>query len=143
MKIIRCLSLVLILSTLWTNLALGAIVLTGTPPEKLQEGAYPITDFINPEILSKIIIIDVRTPQEFHAGHLPSAINLPMGPNLDTELKKLPQDKDIVLICAAGRRASKAFRSFKSANPELAKNLYFLDASLAYQPTGKVTIRPN
>ena len=75
------------------------------------------TPRINQEALLKrieqkdasMIILDVRTPEEFAAGHVPGAINIPYT-HLPARVSELPDagDKDIVLYCATGVRAERA-----------------------------------
>ncbi|WP_368501623.1 rhodanese-like domain-containing protein [Shewanella sp. 1_MG-2023] len=52
------------------------------------------------------ILLDVRTEQEFAAGHLEGAINIPFEVVLNklTE-QKLSKDTSIVLYCRSGRRS--------------------------------------
>jgi len=52
------------------------------------------------------LILDVRTEDEFSAGHIPGAINIPHSELADriTELDGY-QDKEIILHCHSGRRA--------------------------------------
>ena len=55
------------------------------------------------------IILDVRRPDEFAAGHIPNAINVP-NENIGTaEIPELP-DKDqlIMVYCRSGRRSKEA-----------------------------------
>jgi rhodanese-related sulfurtransferase len=48
--------------------------------------------------------IDVRSPSEFSAGHIPGAINIPMD-QIESRLDDLSRAKPIVLICQMGKRA--------------------------------------
>ena len=52
------------------------------------------------------VLLDVRTPEEFAAGHLPGAKNIPYDqiPSRIRELKSV-QDSEIVVYCRTGRRA--------------------------------------
>lgn len=50
-------------------------------------------------------LIDVRSPSEFAAGHIPGAINIPMD-QIESRLDDLSRIKPIVLICQMGKRAS-------------------------------------
>ena len=55
-------------------------------------------------------LIDVRTPVEFEAGHIPGAVNVPLDElkgSLD-ELCVALQDHDVVLVCRSGQRAGQA-----------------------------------
>lgn len=45
-----------------------------------------------------VALLDVRPHEEFQAGHLPDAINIPLD-ELETMLDALPRDRDIVAYC--------------------------------------------
>ena len=55
------------------------------------------------------IILDVRRPDEFAAGHIPNAINVPNETIGTAEIPELP-DKDqlIMVYCRSGRRSKEA-----------------------------------
>ena len=54
-------------------------------------------------------IIDVRSREEFAAGHLEGAINLDYeGGTLEAELGSLDQDADYSVYCQSGRRSALA-----------------------------------
>ena len=55
------------------------------------------------------IILDVRRPDEFNAGHIPNAINVPNETIGTSEIPELP-DKDqlIMVYCRSGRRSKEA-----------------------------------
>ncbi|EWH01408.1 ArsR/SmtB family transcription factor [Halomonas sp. BC04] len=46
----------------------------------------------------KVALLDVRPEEEFDAGHLPEAINIPLE-QLEAMLDKLPRDREIVAYC--------------------------------------------
>ncbi|MGH8370977.1 MAG: rhodanese-like domain-containing protein [Gammaproteobacteria bacterium] len=61
--------------------------------------------------LGKVQIIDVREPEEFQAGHLPGAINIPRGLlefRVDGNPTVSDRDLDIVLQCQGGGRSALA-----------------------------------
>ena len=61
------------------------------------------------------LLVDVRTPEEFAAGHLPTAVNIPVQ-ELDRRLSELePKDRRIVLYCRSGNRSGRAARILRSA----------------------------
>ncbi|MDD3078884.1 MAG: FAD-dependent oxidoreductase [Paludibacter sp.] len=57
------------------------------------------------------IIIDVRTPEEFHAGAVPDAVNIPLD-ELMNRYEELGNnaDRDITVYCATGARSAYAQR---------------------------------
>ena len=58
---------------------------------------------------SGYIILDVRRPDEYAAGHIPNAINVPNETIGTSEIPELP-DKDqlIMVYCRSGRRSKEA-----------------------------------
>lgn len=55
------------------------------------------------------IILDVRRPDEFAAGHIPNAINVPNESIGTSEIPKLPnKDQLIMVYCRSGRRSKEA-----------------------------------
>lgn len=56
-----------------------------------------------PELLARardglVTVLDVRPPEEFAAGHLPGAINIPLK-DLESHLHELPAEQEIVAYC--------------------------------------------
>jgi rhodanese-related sulfurtransferase/DNA-binding HxlR family transcriptional regulator len=45
-----------------------------------------------------VTVIDVRPPEEYAAGHVPGAINIPLS-ELERHLKDLPSDREVVAYC--------------------------------------------
>ena len=58
---------------------------------------------------SRTVIVDVRNPDEYAAGHLPGARLLPVG-EIAKRLSELPADKKtpLLLYCLAGKRSTQA-----------------------------------
>jgi len=56
----------------------------------------------------KVVILDVRTPQEYQSGHVKGAQNLDFYANFEAAVEKLPKDKIYYLHCASGRRSGLA-----------------------------------
>ena len=54
-------------------------------------------------------LVDVRTPQEFAAGHIPGAVNIPVD-DLRSRLGELPRDREIAAYCQVGQRGYLATR---------------------------------
>jgi rhodanese-related sulfurtransferase len=56
----------------------------------------------------EVVILDVRTPEEYQRGHVKGATNLDYYANFEAEVQKLPKDKIYLLHCASGRRSGEA-----------------------------------
>lgn len=54
---------------------------------------------------NQVTIIDVRSPEEFAAGHIDGAINIPAD-RLATDLTNIPKDATIVTVCTLGGKRS-------------------------------------
>ncbi len=54
-------------------------------------------------------VIDVRTPQEFSAGSIPGAVNIPVD-ELRSRLGEIPRDREIAAYCQVGQRGYLATR---------------------------------
>jgi phage shock protein E len=50
------------------------------------------------------VIVDVRTPGEFEAGHARGAVNIPFD-QIAARAAELPRDRPLVLYCRTGRRS--------------------------------------
>ncbi len=74
--------------------------------------AAPIGDVTREELKAQLegpappLVLDVRTPEEYAAGHVPGAVNLPHD-QAAARLEELRpyRDRTIVLYCKSGRRA--------------------------------------
>jgi NADPH-dependent 2,4-dienoyl-CoA reductase/sulfur reductase-like enzyme/rhodanese-related sulfurtransferase len=56
------------------------------------------------------VLLDVREPSEFAAGHLPGAVNIPLGA-LRSRLGELPRDAELGVYCGVGQRGYYATRA--------------------------------
>ena len=93
--------------------ALAILLLLGCSQKKQQEASY--RQISMNEAIAKMaeetnyLILDVRTPEEFAAGHIPGAINIP-DENIGTaQIPELPdQDQLILVYCRSGNRSKQA-----------------------------------
>jgi rhodanese-related sulfurtransferase len=61
------------------------------------------------EVGATTILLDVRTPDEFAAGHLDGAVNLPVEwDGFAGAITQLDPDADYVVYCRTGRRSALA-----------------------------------
>lgn len=54
------------------------------------------------------LVVDVRRPDEWEAGHARGAILIPVDDMVGEAEGKLPRDQDLLFICAAGVRSGLA-----------------------------------
>ena len=58
---------------------------------------------------SGYIILDVRRPDEFAAGHIPNAINVPNETIGTADIPELPDKNQLIMVyCRSGRRSKEA-----------------------------------
>ena len=74
----------------------------------IPSGFYAINDvdqlkhqLANPQT----VLIDVREPKEYQAGHIPQAINIPLR-SLSQNLGGIPSNQPVILYCSSGYRAA-------------------------------------
>jgi phage shock protein E len=56
---------------------------------------------------SDVVTLDVRTPEEYAAGHIPGVVLIPLD-ELPNRLDEVPKDKTIVVTCRSGNRSAQA-----------------------------------
>ncbi len=121
MKTIDRLTLCFVAAIIGTSLSMPASALAqGLPPagkQKIEATQKPVRT-IGMEEYRRIVdnpggalIVDVREPQEYAAGHIPGAINIPRGlieTQIWNHLGKADVEHPIALQCQSGRRATLA-----------------------------------
>jgi rhodanese-related sulfurtransferase len=55
------------------------------------------------------VLVDVRETHEWHAGHAPDAIHLPLL-QIALRHRELPRDGRLVVVCRSGNRSAEAVR---------------------------------
>jgi rhodanese-related sulfurtransferase len=74
----------------------------------IPSGYYTITNIAGLKNRLKnprTILVDVREPSEYGAGHIPAAINIPLR-TLTHNLDRIPHDRPVVLYCSTGYRSA-------------------------------------
>ena len=73
-----------------------------------QMESKPIAEFASYDPV-KEILIDVRTPEEFNAGHIDGALNIDwFSEDFNKQVEKLEKDKTIYVYCKKGGRSLKS-----------------------------------
>jgi phage shock protein E len=97
----------------WKTLVWGAAALLAT--WMLVAPASGSTTEAKAAVAAGARLIDVRTPEEFAAGHIPNAINIPVS-ELGGRLAEVgPKDKTVVVYCRSGARSSRARQELLNA----------------------------
>lgn len=87
-----------------TLLSAASLEAKGNPPKNIsvQEAA----DLLKQD---KVLILDVRSGEEFAVGHLPHAENMNFfGGRFENDLAELPRDAEILIYCRSGTRSAAA-----------------------------------
>ena len=96
----------------WIPIFAALLFLTGCSASRQAPGYTQITMEEAAERLSiecGFLILDVRTPEEYAAGHIPGAINIPNETIGTDEIPQLPEkEQRIYVYCRSGNRSKQA-----------------------------------
>ena len=76
---------------------------------------------VDPREVGDDLLLDVREPHEWAAGHAPGAVHVPLG-ELPQRLAELPEDRPVAVVCHLGGRSAHA-TAFLRANGRPARNV--------------------
>lgn len=85
--------------------------------------AWSVTDMSREQLQearaagTALVLVDLRSPDEFAAGHVPGAVNIPLdqvGARVG-DFRALQKKGEIVLYCRSGRRTAQAVQTLESA----------------------------
>lgn len=116
------------------------IAIAGYVASNIISGAMPAITWR--ELLatdrSGVMLLDVRTAEEFSFGSLPGAVNIPLD-DLRERMQELPKDKEIIVFCAVGLRGYLAQRILRGHGYTAVRNLIggYKTLATANAPVGK------
>jgi rhodanese-related sulfurtransferase len=93
------------------------INMAGFVASGLLRGDHPQVDFealLAASSGEHPFLLDVRTAQEFAAGRVPDAVNIPVD-DLRSRLGEMPHDREIAVYCQVGQRGYLATRILRQA----------------------------
>ena len=124
----------------WKTVA-GAPAAPATLKAGQEEGSIDIALFrkIIAEAPESIYLVDVRDKDEFAAGSIKTAVNIPVD-ELEGKIHSLPTDKPIVFVCGTGARSGESYYMLQDLRPEM-KNVYYLDAEMTVNKDGTFTLK--
>lgn len=111
-------------------LSLSAFVLIACSCTKQQEGISVVdsSNFEKQMQEKSSQIVDVRTPQEFSAGHIANAVNMDVtADGFEQQIESLDKDKPVMVYCKSGGRSARAASILKDKG---FKNVYDLDGGI-------------
>jgi phage shock protein E len=86
--------------------AVGVVALTREDP---PTSAIATAEVVREQLDEGATVIDVRTPEEYDAGHVVDAVPADLeGGDFDGVVADLPREAAYVVYCASGRRAAVA-----------------------------------
>lgn len=102
-------------------LCLAALLLSATM-------ATPANEPVAPRALAARIaaggerpqVLDVRTPEEYAAGHVPGAVLIPHG-QVAARVGELDRTRPVIVYCRSGRRSALAEDALRKAGFEVAQ----------------------
>ena len=69
--------------------------------------ANEIKTILDKDKVGEYLLVDVRQPEEYEAGHIPGAVLIPLG-ELEARQGELDRNKKIITYCRSGRRSMAA-----------------------------------
>ena len=109
---------------IYISIFLGGCSERGTIEGQSQpEEEVTVVMKIKPEDAKKMLesenqpaLIDVREPDEFASGHIPNAVDVPLGDVVNGVIRLgIPKDQPIMVYCRTGRRSSEAASKLQGA----------------------------
>lgn len=85
---------------------LGVLLITGCSSGSSAVSTVDAQSFLSTASQTGVTIIDVRTPEEFAAGHLDGAVNMNVeGPDFSAQIATLDTSGTVAVYCRSGRRS--------------------------------------
>ena len=126
-------------------LLMVAVFVTAGCSARQAETAAPKAEVVDAGTFEKlagggddVVVLDVRTPEEYASGHVPGAVNLDINsPGFDQKLSELAPGKTYLVYCRSGGRSTRACSAMAEQKVP-AKAIYNLDGGItAWQSAGK------
>lgn len=88
-------------------------------------------------VAAGVTVVDVRTPAEFQAGHVPGAVNIPFDEVKRRAGELGPPSTPLVLYCRSGRRSGIAAATLKRQGFDRLYDLQVYNRWVASEPARK------
>ena len=100
-----------------------------------KQPTKPYTKIVTSEEMQTLLqkkgvqLVDVRTPEEYSEGFIPSAINIDyLSPAFSKGIEGLDKDKPIIVYCRSGKRSAKSSEKLEEAG---FKKIYDLEGGFS------------
>jgi phage shock protein E len=99
---------------------------TGPAPDGVQSTRLPadidVAAAANLRGRGDVVMLDVRTPEEYAQGHIPGVTLIPLD-QVGNRLAEIPKDKTIVVTCRSGNRSAQAAQLLRQKGYENVHNM--------------------
>jgi rhodanese-related sulfurtransferase len=82
---------------------------------------------------SDVVMLDVRTPEEYAEGHIPGVVPIPLD-QVANRLAEIPKDKTVIVTCRSGNRSNQAAQLLRQKGYDNVRNM--LGGINAWQQAG-------
>ena len=133
---------------LWGNEPSGVVAMEPKDLPKVAPGELPRVigsdEFKELVAAGDVVVLDVRSADEYNAGHIPGAINLPddqFHANFDEMVKQVPTDQRVVIHCLTNIRAEGVYHALATrGNYENPEGVQYLDSNISISEDGSFTL---
>lgn len=88
---------------------LGVLLVAGCGSSSSAVTTVDAQTFLTTASQAGVTVIDVRTPEEYAAGHLDGAVNMNVeGPDFSAQIATLDTSGTVAVYCRSGRRSAAA-----------------------------------
>lgn len=102
----------------------GALLAAGCSSGTTAVSTVSPSSFLQVAAQPGVTVVDVRTPEEYAAGHLSGAVNINVeGPDFDQQISTLDRDGAYAVYCHSGRRSALAADAMAKAGFTKVTNL--------------------
>ncbi len=117
----------------WLIILSGGAGAANLPPPGAVDG--PQGHALMVALGDKLVVLDVRTPEEVAQGQVPGALLIPVQ-ELEARWREIPEDRPVLIVCRTGRRAAAAYDMLLKVRPETKAGLWYLKATPEYKSDG-------
>jgi phage shock protein E len=122
------------IATVWRTLLVFASTLCLVSANAADTSAAPPVKHVDARSAQKLlsqtnlVILDIRTPEEFKSFHLAGATNIDFhGSNFEQRISSLDKSKSYLVHCASGGRSAQSLKFFQKHDFQ---SIYHLDGGI-------------